>query len=516
MQIRVLAAAGGYVRRLEGWPAIASAFLSGVLGALAFAPLDLFPLLLVSLGLLVVLLDGAHEQGKSLGRLGLLGWAWGFGQFLTGLYWVAYAFMVDPAVHGWQMPFAVVLLTSGLALFPGLAVLASAMFWSEGPGRYFVLAACLGASEWLRGHVFTGFPWNLAAYGWGASLAVLQSVAVIGAYGLTLLTILLGTILAELFATAPRWRLVVASLVIALGIWGAGALRLALDWPGHVAGVTLRIVQPDIPQAEKYRREFVERNWLRLLGLSTRPAKTPINLLIWPEAAPSFLLQREPAALDEIATLTRSGETLVTGGERVDFRDGLKFFNSVFIFAGNGRLAGVYDKSHLVPFGEYVPFADLLNRVGITKLTHGDAGFSAGEGPRTFEIPGVPSLDPLICYEILFPGAVTGTPRPGFIVNVTDDSWFGPASGPHQHLLVARVRAIEEGLPVVRAANTGISAIIDPLGRTKAILRLDEMGTLDGQLPAALAPTPYVRFGDAGFWLLLAAAGLAGALWRRN
>jgi apolipoprotein N-acyltransferase len=177
---------------------------------------------------------------------------------------------------------------------------------------------------------------------------------------------------------------------------------------------------------------------------------------------------------------------------------------------------GVYDKFHLVPFGEYVPFASVLNRVGVTKLTRGEAGFSAGEGPQTFAIPGAPPAGPLICYEILFPGAVVGAQRPGWFVNVTDDSWFGPSTGPYQHLLTARVRAIEEGIPVARAANTGISAVIDPLGRTKATLPLDEIGALDAPLPAAIAPTPYARFGDAGFWLLLVAFGLTGVAPRRK
>ena len=275
-------------------------------------------------------------------------------------------------------------------------------------------------------------------------------------------------------------------------------------------------MQPDVPQNEKYVRRYVLRNWQRLLDLSRLPG--PVTHIIWPEAAPPFLLDRSAVALAEIADLTRGNRTLITGASRATRATGnLAFYNSLYIFGPGGRVQAVYDKFHLVPFGEYVPFADLLGRIGITKLTEGQAGFSSGDGPHLYPVPGAPDVTPLICYEIIFPAAVTTGQRPGWLVNVTDDSWFGPWAGPMQHLLIARVRAIEEGLPVARAANTGISAMIDPLGRITAHLNLGRMGVVDAPLPRALMPTPYARFGDALFALLLiTAAALAFVLARRE
>jgi apolipoprotein N-acyltransferase len=516
MKLDPLVKAGDFVRGLDGWRARGAAFLSGLFSALAFAPVNLFPFLLAAITTLVLLIDGAHGRPRCVRNAAMLGWFWGFGAFLSGLYWVGYAFMVDPSAHAWQLPFAVVFLTGGLALFPSIGTASAALVWSVGESRVFVFAAALGLSEWLRGHAFTGFPWNIAAYGWGASLGILQSAALIGAYGLTLLTMLFGAALAQLFSSTSRVRLPAAMTMLFAALWIGGDARLATTAVADVPDVTLRIVQPNVPQAEKYKRQFVVRNWERLLALSVGGSKRTI--LIWPEAAPPFLLQREPVAIDQIGRLTARGITLITGGERVVFTgdSDIHFYNSLFVFGHDGRVIGVYDKFHLVPFGEYVPFASVLNHVGVTKLTRGEAGFSAGDGPQTLAIPGAPPAGPLICYEILFPAAVVGAQRPGWFVNVTDDSWFGPSTGPYQHLLTARVRAIEEGIPVARAANTGISAVIDPLGRTKATLPLDEMGALDALLPAAIAPTPYARFGDAGFWLLLVASGLIGVAQRRK
>ena len=512
MNLNGLGRAGAFVRGLTPWRAVALAFFSGAAGALAFAPFGLFAFLLASFAILSLLLEDASSVRQAAFR----GWWWGFGQFLAGLYWVGYAFMVDPEAHAWQLPFAVLFLTGGLALFPALASGATAYFRGQGPSHIFLFAMFFSASEWLRGHVLTGFPWNLAAYGWGEAAGFLQTAAVVGAYGTTLLTVLLGASFSLLFAKRAQWTVPAAMSAVCVLIWAGGEARLS-DPIATVSGVRIRIVQPNVPQAEKYKPEFVRRNWDRLVGPSISPAPS-YSVLIWPEAAPPFLLAREPVALDTIRGLTEGGKTLITGAERVEFepnRD-YRFFNSLMIFGRDGQLLGTYDKFHLVPFGEYVPFAAALNRFGITKLTRGQAGFSSGTGPQTYDLPHAPPVGPLICYEILFPGAVSAQRRPGWFVNVTDDSWFGPSTGPYQHLFTARVRAIEEGIPVVRAANTGISAVIDPLGRTIATLGLDKFGALDAPLPAALAPTPYARFGDLGFLLLLIACGAASWMYRRK
>ena len=512
MIVAALGRAGAFLRGLKGWRATVCAFLAGAVGVLAFAPFGLFPFLLLSFAVLVVLLEAAQTTMQGA----LRAWSWGFGQFLFGLYWVGYAFMVDPQAHAWQMPFAILFLTGGLALFPALAGALTVYAGQRRASFVFLLAAAYSATEWLRGHVFTGFPWNLPAYGWGSALGFLQSTAVIGAYGTTLLTVFLGASFAHLLGQAFRWRLPAAAALACALIWAGGVVRLAQHESAIVPGALVRIVQPNVPQAEKYKLPFIRRNWDRLIGPSI--ATPSYSILVWPEAAPPFLLEREPVALEIIRRLTQSGKTLITGAERVEFepnRD-YRFFNSLMIFGPGGQRLGTYDKFHLVPFGEYVPFARVLNKVGITKLTRGEAGFSAGAGPRTFALTNAPAVGPLICYEILFPGDVTGNPRPGWFVNVTDDSWFGPSTGPYQHLLTARVRAIEEGIPVVRAANTGVSAVIDPLGRTIATLGLNKFGALDAPLPAALAPTPYARFGDLGFWLLLIACSAAGWMYRRK
>ena len=508
----VFVRAGTFVRGLKAGRRFLFAWFAGLLSALSFAPFGLFPFLLLGFGALVLLIDGAQSAARPVRACALTGLAFGFGQFLASMHWIGYAFMVDPGAHEWQIPFVAVLFPGGLALFIALACAAAARFWREGPARIFVLAVSLAVAEWLRGHLFTGFPWNIAAYGWGASLGVLQSAALFGSYTLTLLTILFGASLAELFRARPKWLFASAMAALFVLLWIGGEIRLAAVPAATVPGVRLRLVQPDIPQVEKYQQRYVVRNWERLVSLSTKPATPTHTIIVWPEAAPPFLLAREPVALDQIAMLTARGRVLMTGAIRRE-RNGTdepNYYNSFYLFGRGGEPLATYDKFHLVPFGEYLPFEHTLDRWGIAKLTGIAGSFASGDGPHTYDVPGAPSVGPLICYEILFSDAVVGAPRPGWFVNVTDDSWFGPWAGPRQHLLVARVRAIEEGIPVARAANTGISAIIDPLGRIGASLGLDRMGVVDGYLPAAIVPTPYSRLRDVWFLLFLSACmGLA-------
>lgn len=504
--LRMIPAAAGRLRGLAGWRRCLAGFCAGAISALAFAPFDVFPALLLAYAALLLLLDGASRDSRSVRAAALVGWCFGFGQFLAGLYWVGYAFTVDAAAHAWQIPFVAVLLPGGLAVFVALACAISVRFWSGGAARIFLFAGAYAISEWLRGHLLTGFPWNLAAYAWGAVPGVMQSASVVGAYGLTLLTLLLAASLAEFGSSHPRaWRLPATLAAVFVLIWIGGAARLATVHPGSVVDVRVRMVQPNIPQAEKYPLKYRVRNWIRLVDLSTAPARKSPTIIVWPEAAPPFLITAVPEALAQIKALTSGNRVLMTGTVRVQqWPDGrFTYFNSFFIFSRGGQLIGVYDKSHLVPFGEYLPLPRALHALGLSKLVEMPDGFGEGPGPRTFDIPGAPEVDPLICYEIIFPGAVVGAKRPGWMVNVTDDSWFGPSTGPYQHLLMARMRAIEEGLPVVRDANTGISAAIDPLGRIWTRLALGRMGFLDAELPRALPPTLYARYRDAGFVLLL-------------
>jgi len=527
-----LAASGDWVRGLTGWRRFALSFAAGALSAFGFAPLGIFPVLLLGFALLLLLLDGSYQRPRPLRTAFGCGWAFAFGQYLIGWHWIGYAFLVDPDAHLWQLPFAVTLLPAALAIYAGLASALSLYFWQSGPARLLVFSALYTVGEWLRGHLFTGFPWNLQAYGWAASLAVLQSMALIGAYGLSFLTILLGASLADL----TRLRAFKAPLGMALlfvFLWAGGELRLMTHPVQMAPGVRLRIVQPNVPQREKDQPRYFARNWQRLLDLSVSPGNP--TTIIWPEAAPPPLLfDRDPASLDEIGLLTGTSRTLITGATRATrTANGLSFYNSLFIFAP-GAAPVIYDKFHLVPFGEYVPFAGILNRIGITKLTDGQEGFASGDGPHTYQLPNagqlpgtgqspsagqmtsVPPVSPLICYEIIFPAAVTAGQRPGWFVNVTDDSWFGPWAGPYQHLLIARARAIEEALPVVRAANTGISAVIDPYGRITAQLGLGKMGVIDAGLPTAAPQSTYARYGDWTLLLLLVAAVIGAFVIRRN
>ena len=508
-----LTATGDFVRGLLGWRARLFAFAVGALSALGFAPFEIFPFLLLGVSALVLLLDGAQASPKPGRNAAWVGWAFGFGQFLVGLHWIGFAFLVDKSQHEWQIPFVALLFPGGLALFVASACTLAARFWKDGAARIFVFTFAYALAEWLRGHVLTGFPWNIAAYGWGASLAVMQSAALFGAYGLTLLTILFGAALAELFGKRAEWRLPLALTIVFIALFGGGALRLSMVKVDDVPGVRLRIVQPNIAQTDKYRPVLVGRNWNRLIALSNAPAQKPPTHIIWPEAAPPFLLTRAPEALDEIALLTEDDRVLMTGALRA-LRNGdrIDYYNSFYVFGHGGQLVGVYDKFHLVPFGEYLPFEKFLTRLGLTKIVGVEGSFATGDGPHTLVVPGAAPIGPLICYEILFPGQVVGALRPSWFVNVTDDSWFGPWAGPLQHLLVARMRAIEEGIPVVRAANTGISAVIDPLGRVRARLDLDRAGVLDTRLPAVIDPTPYARTGDYGFWLLMLACATAAGL----
>ncbi|HTO40270.1 MAG TPA: apolipoprotein N-acyltransferase [Rhizomicrobium sp.] len=505
------------MRTLSGWRRCGAALCAGAISALAFAPFNIFVAQLLGYAALLLLLEGVATRRPAL-TMALIGWAFGFGQFFVGLFWISHAFQVDAAKHAWQIPFVLTLLPGGLALFPALACAAAALFRRSSIGRALGLAAALGLAQYLRGHILTGFPWNIAAYGWGAMPEILQSTSVLGAYGLGVLTIAFGTSLGLLFGRngGRSYLLPVAMLGLFAVMWGWGALRLAEPVPS-VPDVQVRIVQPNIAEAEKFDPRFAVRNWNRLLELSRRPAPVPPTHIVWPESAVPFFLEREPAALDAITVLTGNSHVLITGASRVATQSNGKpnYYNSVYIFGHRGEILGVYDKFHLVPFGEYLPLESFFHALGVDRLVNSPGGFSAGPGPRTFTLPGAPAVGPLVCYEIIFPGDVAGQPRPGWLVNVTNDAWFGTFSGPYQHLLIARVRAIEEGLPIVRAAGTGVSAIIDPKGRVVAELGMERMGVLDGALPAALPATFYAKHGDLLYVVLvILMGGLAGVLLR--
>jgi len=591
------------VTRIAAWPNHVrwlAALAAGGLAAAALPPVHALPLLVVAFVVLLWLIDGT-ARGRAAA---LIGWLFGVGFFGTGLAWLGNAFMVDAERFGAFAVPAVVGLACGLAIFPALVV---AVAWRARTGwcRALTLALAWTVAEWLRGYLLTGFPWNLLATVWEPFAAPAQGAALVGAYGLGLVTVLIAIVP----ALGTR-GLAVAALLLGL-LWGGGTARIALtETPAE--GPLVRIVQGNVAQHHKWRDDLRREHLDRYIALSRTPASKPAvaavdsealppggwgiqvgaynsadsasqalmfaepvlpeafdravavvvevqniglplyraryvgvdrtsatiacaalkargqpcavvyhrsdsaalaadppSIIVWPETAVPYFLTDEPDLMRVLGALVPPGGFLITGAvRRSTVADGvLALNNSVHAIAADGTLAATYDKAHLVPFGEYTPLRAVLSRA---RLVPGGVDFSAGPGTLTWRLPGLPGASPLVCYEAIFPGRVArADDRPDWLLNVTNDAWFGLSGGPYQHLAAARLRAIEEGLPLVRAANTGVSAVIDPLGRTVARLDLGVGGVLDVAVPGPLAPTPYGRFGDGPLAGLLAALAAA-------
>ena len=495
------------------------ALAAGGLAAIAHPPFGFLPGLL-GYGLLLHLVDRAPER-HPLRAAFWRGWLAAFAYFLVSCWWVAEAFMVDARGQGWMAPFAVMLLPAGLGLFWGLAMALYRALRPAGPLRVIAFAGALGLLEWLRGWVLTGFPWNLPGETWLAGSALSQSAALVGAYGLTWLTLAIAA--APAVAAGPgsfRARLIFPVLaVLALTtMWGWGCWRLRHAVAGEKAATIVRIVQADVEQLTKYDEDSIRTIFTRYVRLTASPAARPPDIVIWSEGAvplqADLLLQPGRGWAEAIRRTLHPGETLLFGAYRVEGPPTAPiYYNSLFaVRAVQTGLAvtGVYDKFRLVPFGEYLPAESILRPLGFKDLTHIADSFTAGSFPAPMAPAGAPPLQPLICYESLFPDLVRqathrGKARPQWIVNVSNDSWFGVTSGPLQHLNQASYRAIEEGLPIARATPTGISAMIDAYGRTLPGARLGfgRMGVIDHSLPSALADTTYGRLGEWPFAIFL-------------
>lgn len=505
-----------FVRALAPVPRFVLALVAGGASAGALAPLHAFPVLFVTLPLLVWLIDGAGEGLRGVRRAAIAGWSFGFGFFICGLYWIGFAFLVDADQFAWMIPFVAVLLPSGLGLFPALTAALARAFWRPGLARVFTFSGLWALAEWLRGHVLTGFPWNLFGYGFADVLPLLQVTAFVGIYGLTFLTTLCAASFAllgdEAASPARRLRVPLASVGLLIGLYGLGSARLALAPVEYVPGVWLRIVQARMDQRLVSDGRFGGAIVARYLALSSEPGLARVTHLVWPEAAIPYPLESDPETRKALASLLGERTVLITGTPRVTYNAAGAFeaYNSMRVLR-QGEIVGVYDKAHLVPFGEYLPMGGLLARLGLAQLAGNLGSFSRGPGPRTLAVPGAPPMGPLICYEIIFPAAVTDpAARPGWLVNLTDDSWFGTGAGPLQHFDAARVRAIEEGLPIIRAANKGIAAIIGPKGEIVASSSQTAVGALDGPLPRADPATFYARYGDGPLALLIGGALVFG------
>ncbi|WP_237478239.1 apolipoprotein N-acyltransferase [Lichenibacterium dinghuense] len=509
-----------------GWGRRAIAALAGACGALAMAPVGFVPAMAVSLTAAVWLIDGSERTAAS--RSGArrhawptlrsafgAGWWWGFGYFTAGLYWLGAAFLVDADKTAWLMPLGVVALPAVLAIYSGGAFALARALWWPGPARVPALAFALLVAELLRGWLFTGFPWNEIGMALGTNLVLAQGASVIGLHGLTALSVLVFAAPATLADRDVRGRRSLAPAALAalalVGLAGFGAWRLSGGPVPDVAGVRLRIMQPDVFGDGEFTYENKDALLAKYLALSDRATAADrtgladVTHLIWPESPFPFILSRDPDALDAIGRILPKDTVLVTGAARVEgsqtsAKDPPRYFNAIQVLGhdpgtGTAAVGDTYDKVHLVPFGEYMPFIGLMERLGISQFVPIPGGFTPGTRHRLLRVPGLPPVVPAVCYEAIFSGGLLppgdeGLDR-GVILNVSDDGWFGRTAGPWQHLAQARLRAVEQGLPLIRAANTGVSAIVDPYGRILQELPLGEAGVLDGFLPQSLGPTAF-------------------------
>ncbi len=471
------------------------AILPGALAAAGQAPLHLWWGALFGWALAIA----SMMRAKNLRHAALIGWMIGLGYIGATHFWIVEPFFVDAARHGWMAPFALAAMVAGLSLF-FLAGFAGAYWlgWSR-PSRILALPLCLSLADLLRGWLFTGFPWAQFGSLW-IEAPQIQLISLIGVPGLGFVTFLA---LAAPLAASGSWRLGAgAAAVLAFvgaGLWG-GAM---LDDEAAFTQTRIRVVQPNAPQDEKWRAEMIPVFFERLIDLTaaepTNP-EAPPDLIIWPETALATRIDIADQVLDIMSAAAGEAE-LIFGGQRLEDRS---FFNSLAVMNSAGAITQIYDKHHLVPFGEYVPFVGLLGRLGIGSFSDQIGGYTAGPGPRILDLGTAGRILPLICYEAIFARDVLAMPeRPDWILHITNDAWFGATVMPAQHLDQSRLRAIEQGLPAVRAANTGISAVIDPNGRILTQLSLNETGFFDANLPARHAPTLYSRTGNWPIILVL-------------
>ncbi len=522
-----------------------AAFFAGALGALAMPPFGLWPVLFVSLPVAVWLIDAVHA-GTGAARsararaAAVCGWWFGFGYFVAGLWWLGSAFLVDADEFLWALPLGVVGLPMVLALFTAAGFALAGALWRPDMWRVPLFVAALALSEWLRATQFTGFPWNAWGMAFGQGDVLAQAAALGGLHWLTLIVLFIhaapatladrGSALARL--AMPAAAAAALALVAGYGLWRIPAEPVPVQ-----PGVRLRIMQPNIDEAERAEASFRASIIARYGAISMQEGENGARLedathLIWPESAFPFLVDHTPEALDDIARMLPEGIVLITGAARAENplpgEERYRFFNAIRVYDSNAADLATYDKVHLVPFGEYLPFDGLLRQLGVRQFVHTPGGFEAGQSRRALTAPGLPPISALICYEAIFPEeAILQPPEAGnrgLLLNLTNDAWFGMTPGPHQHFAQSRLRAIEQGLPLVRAANTGISAVLDPFGRPVApVLALGTAGIIDSDLPLPLAPTPFVTLHAAGgavlYWIGIIcclAAGVAAPAARRD
>lgn len=458
-------------------------FVAGSLSALSFAPFHLWPIMGISLTILMRFLLGAQTKKEAVGYA----FGYGFGLGLFSMGWLSNALLIEPGTFMAFIPFVYI----GMGIFFGVFYAIPAfisMFASTPVRRVLCFTAAFCFFEWVRSWFLSGFPWNLTGMVLTGMPFLVQSAALWGVYGLSFLFLLLFCSAALGWRCKLFWSMLCVWILIGIG----GAYRLYTASLDTVWGVQLRLVQPAIKQSLKWDPAAGEENLSRLINLSRAHNET-ITHVIWPESAVPFLIDQDEAQRLRLMSASRQGSTLITGGLRLAEKTPPRLSNSIYILDDLTDIQGVYDKSHLVPFGEYMPLSDIIP---IQKVVPIPADFKAGDHVRTLLVPKAPPAGMLVCYEIIFSGQVVEkNNRPAWLINVTNDGWYGLSAGPYQHFDMAKMRAVEEGLPVVRAANNGISAVINPYGLPTAWLDLDKQGVLDAPLPVALKPTFYAQTG---------------------
>jgi len=456
------------------------------------------PLSLTIVSLLALLLTVAaftiFENWKSAAWFG---WAVGIGYFGSTLFWIVEPFFVEPERHGWMAPFALGFMVGGIALFWALGFGLAAAMGQTKSQRLFGLIVGLGLAELLRSYVFTGFPWGLLGYIW-LDTPLAQLAAIFGPHGLGAFTI--GAVVLPFLFTKRLVGLGLAALLVLSG-WGFGTFQLRDSEQPSETTVRLRLIQPNAPQNQKWDPQFAAGFFQRQLALTATASEKPLDLVIWPEAAITFWLDSEPELQRKIVEAAPGGAKVILGARRIE---GQRFYNSLALLGETGQSEYVYDKTHLVPFGEYIPFGSWLSRFGIYGMAAEEGGgFTAGGSHGLMDLAAAGKVLPLICYEAIFPHLTRSESRPDWILQLTNDAWFGQLAGPQQHLAQARMRAIEQGLPLARAANTGVSAVIDANGNIVASLGLGVSGALDVDLPKAKNATLYSKTGDWGMLIVL-------------
>ncbi|WP_018688900.1 apolipoprotein N-acyltransferase [Ahrensia kielensis] len=504
---------------LSGWKRALIAFMIGALTALALAPFHFFFIGFLTFPILVWLLDGAVGRIEA-GRIARhfpafwTGWFFGFGYFVAGLWWISNALLVEAPEFAWAIPLAVLGLPALLAIFYGAATVLARSFWSSSVARIFVLAASFGVAEWLRTFVLTGFPWNALSNTIQPSPLMMQSSAFVGADAMNVLAVACFALPAAFFTKGRERILALICFMILLGgHLGIGVWRLNYSPEPDAEGSIVRIVQPAVDQSTKLEPGDGKEVFAALLELSSQPIVDETlarpRYIIWPETSVPFILTREPQAVAAIADMLKVGQSLIAGvvREEVDEdSDGSqrRYYNSMLLINDEGIITSAADKTHLVPFGEYLPFSEQLKQWGFKAVAAADRGYFSGAQRRSLPISTGLTAIPLICYEVIFGSEINHLEKTdGLMINVTNDAWYGHTPGPYQHFHQSQLRAVEMGMPMVRAANNGISGFIDAKGRIKAKLEYGQTGAIDAELPASLAIPFGKQFQSQIFWLLV-------------